>query len=50
MLELQEFNLNGKTAIVTGGAGLLGSQHCIALLEINCKVIACDISKIFSKS
>ena len=40
-----KFNLKGKTALITGGAGLLGIQHALALLEINCKVIITDISK-----
>ncbi len=31
--------LDGKLAIVTGGSGLLGQQHCIALAEIGSKVI-----------
>lgn len=32
-----------KTALVTGAAGLLGEQHCIALLESNFNVIATDL-------
>ena len=34
--------LNGKLAVVTGGSGLLGQQHCIALAEIGAKVIILD--------
>ena len=41
----EKFNLEGKTALITGGAGLLGIQHALALLEINCRVIITDISK-----
>jgi NAD(P)-dependent dehydrogenase (short-subunit alcohol dehydrogenase family) len=37
------FDLSGKVAIVTGGAGLLGSQHSIALAEIGATVIIADI-------
>ena len=38
------FDLTGKTALITGGAGLLGSQHADALLENGAKVILTDIS------
>jgi len=34
-----------KIALVTGAAGLLGEQHCLALAEINCIVVATDFSK-----
>jgi NAD(P)-dependent dehydrogenase (short-subunit alcohol dehydrogenase family) len=40
----EKFNLSGKTALITGGAGLLGVEHAAALLEINCNVVLTDIN------
>jgi NAD(P)-dependent dehydrogenase (short-subunit alcohol dehydrogenase family) len=37
------FDLSGKRAIITGGAGLLGIQHARALLLKNCEVDLWDI-------
>ena len=39
------FDLKGKTAIITGSAGLLGIEHAIAILDCNGKVILTDINK-----
>ena len=36
--------LINKTAVITGASGLLGEQHCIALLEIGCDLIVTDIN------
>lgn len=41
---LSKYNLNGKTAIVTGACGLLGMQHSAALLEAGAAVVLTDIS------
>jgi NAD(P)-dependent dehydrogenase (short-subunit alcohol dehydrogenase family) len=36
------FDLTGKVALVTGGAGLLGSEHAMALADHGAKVILAD--------
>ena len=41
----QLFNLSGKTALITGGAGLLGTQHAIALHDIGANLVLTDISQ-----
>jgi len=40
---LDQYKLDGKLAVVTGGAGLLGIKHCEGLLEAGSSVIAIDI-------
>ncbi|NEO82911.1 MAG: SDR family oxidoreductase [Spirulina sp. SIO3F2] len=39
----QSFNLENRNAIVTGGGGLLGIKHCLALAELGATVIIADI-------
>ncbi len=41
---IEKFNLEGKTALITGGAGLLGVEHAKALLEINSNVVLTDVN------
>lgn len=38
-----KFDLSGKTALITGAAGLLGAEHSAALLECGANVILTDI-------
>jgi NAD(P)-dependent dehydrogenase (short-subunit alcohol dehydrogenase family) len=40
---LKRFDLTGRTALITGGAGLLGMEHAAALLEIGATVVLTDI-------
>jgi len=40
-----KFCLKGRTAIVTGGAGLLGKEHAKALLDKGAVVVITDINK-----
>lgn len=42
---MEKFNLTGKTALITGGAGLLGVRHAEALLSAGANCILVDIDK-----
>ena len=53
-LNLSKFELIDKVALVTGGAGLMGGQHAIALLNSGATIVLTDIdmtslAQIFSK-
>ncbi len=41
---LEKFDLRGRTALITGGAGLLGMEHAAALLESGCNIVLTDIN------
>jgi len=43
---LNKFDLTGKTALITGAAGLLGIEHAAALLESGAKVVLTDIDHV----
>ena len=44
-MDMSKFNLYGKLAVITGGAGLLGVQHTLAILENRGSVVIIDINK-----
>jgi NAD(P)-dependent dehydrogenase (short-subunit alcohol dehydrogenase family) len=44
-MSLPKFDLSGKSALITGGAGLLGKEHALALLEVGANVVLWDINK-----
>jgi|TARA_B110000114_G_scaffold131112_1_gene137305 NAD(P)-dependent dehydrogenase (short-subunit alcohol dehydrogenase family) len=44
-----KFNLENKTSLITGAAGLLGEQHARALLEIGSHIILTDINVLHLK-
>ena len=39
----EKFDLSGKTAIVTGGSGLLGAEFCRTLAEGGANIVVADI-------
>lgn len=45
-MAFEKFDLTGKTALITGAAGLLGMQHAAALLESGAKVVLTDIGEV----
>ncbi len=40
-----KFDLTGRTALITGGAGLLGGEHATALLASGAAVVLTDVSE-----
>ena len=44
-MTFEKFNLSGKTALITGAAGLLGMEHAAALLESSAQVVLTDIGE-----
>jgi NAD(P)-dependent dehydrogenase (short-subunit alcohol dehydrogenase family) len=44
-MTLGKFDLSGKTALITGAAGLLGIEHAAALLECGACVVLTDINE-----
>jgi NAD(P)-dependent dehydrogenase (short-subunit alcohol dehydrogenase family) len=41
-MNLKKFNLSNKLALITGGAGFLGTQHALALSELGCNIFLLD--------
>lgn len=44
-MAFEKFSLTGKTALITGAAGLLGMEHAAGLLEIGATVVLTDIGR-----
>lgn len=41
---LKKFDMSGKTAVITGAAGLLGKQFALALAQAGAKVVLADLN------
>ena len=44
-MNLENYSLTGKTALITGGAGMLGVQHAAAILEVGGNVVITDLNQ-----
>jgi len=44
-VNLENYSLIGKTALITGGAGMLGVQHAAAILEVGGNVVITDLKQ-----
>jgi len=44
IISMNQFDLSGKTALITGAAGLLGREHAMSLLENGATVVLTDMS------
>lgn len=42
---LNNFNLNGKSALITGAAGLLGIEHAAALIDCGARIVLTDVNE-----
>ncbi len=42
---LEKFDLHGRTAVVTGGAGLLGRQFSLALAQAGANILVADLAQ-----
>ncbi len=47
---MNEFDLSGRVAIVTGALGLIGKNHCMALAEAGAHVVVIDLNGEKSKA
>lgn len=47
---LERFDLRGRSAIVTGGAGLLGKEFCRALAQAGASVLVADLDVLAARS
>jgi NAD(P)-dependent dehydrogenase (short-subunit alcohol dehydrogenase family) len=47
---LEKFDLKGRTALVTGGAGLLGKEFCRGLAQAGAQVVVADLNISASQS
>ena len=45
MNELNLFDLTGRVAVITGGAGLLAAEHAIALAAYGAKIVMADLNE-----